>query len=345
MKRTLKCLLVLCLALLTLSMTALAGSSLNINEGDGSTLKTIGTKETSKDSPPGGVDKIDNESKLTININNKNNLNSDNVEKSTPEKDPLNDNEEKQPPNEGQPSSAIVFVPSAGHSSNDPTTINVGYRCGWPDDSEDAPGTVWDTNHELGSTVTVRENMFTPPEGKEFLGWKSETLIIYQPGDTFTAPFQTVILTAQWGDIQEPPDEEDEEKEPDGVLTRQDIWEELSQMAGEDSNYARNWVMDIGISDGSAPDAPVSRQQLTVMLYRYATEVGGLSTDTPQDRLTAFVDGDKTDDYAAPALNWAVNEGILKGYEDQTLRVEASATSTQLGIILPRFTSTLASAS
>lgn len=310
MKRTLKCLLVLCLALLTLSMTAMAeefssgGTEIDPDTGHSSS----GTGSTG-DAPSGG--------------------------------DSLPGTETV--PSGGTGSTTIGTT--GGQSSNDPTTINVGYRCGWLDDSG-TPGTVWDTNHELGSTVTVRENMFTPPEGKEFLSWKSEQLKIYQPGDTFTAPFQTVILTAQWGDIQEPPDEEeDEEKEPDGVLTRQDIWEELSQMAGEDSNYARNWVMDIGISDGSAPDAPVSRQQLTVMLYRYATEVGGLSTDTPQDRLTAFVDGDKTDDYAAPALNWAVNEGILKGYEDQTLRVEASATSTQLGIILPRFTSTLASAS
>lgn len=315
MKRTLKCLLVLCLALLTLSMTAMA------EEYASPEVPFTGSETDPSGGDPSGGDSADDDSPSGTEI--------------------------EIPPGGGSTGDDSTTSPigtTGGQSSNDPTTINVGYRCGWLDDSG-TPGTVWDTNHELGSTVTVRENMFTPPEGKEFLSWKSEQLKIYQPGDTFTAPFQTVILTAQWGDIQEPPDEEDEEKEPDGVLTRQDIWEELSQMAGEDSNYARNWVMDIGISDGSAPDAPVSRQQLTVMLYRYATEVGGLSTDTPQDRLTAFVDGDKTDDYAAPALNWAVNEGILKGYEDQTLRVEASATSTQLGIILPRFTSTLASAS
>lgn len=56
---------------------------------------------------------------------------------------------------------------------------------------------------EEGATVTVKANMFTAPEGKEFDGWSDGTNK-YQPNDTFKMPASDVILTALWKDKSAP---------------------------------------------------------------------------------------------------------------------------------------------
>lgn len=52
---------------------------------------------------------------------------------------------------------------------------------------------------EEGATVTVKANMFTAPEGKEFDCWSDGTNK-YQPNDTFKMPAKDVELTAVWKD-------------------------------------------------------------------------------------------------------------------------------------------------
>ena len=65
--------------------------------------------------------------------------------------------------------------------------------------------------------------------------------------------------------------------------------------------------MDSGISDGSAPGAPITREQLAVMLWRYA---GCPDSD---HSLTGYADADGISGYALTAMRWANEMGIVNG--------------------------------
>ena len=55
-----------------------------------------------------------------------------------------------------------------------------------------------------GDRVTVKENTFTAPEGKEFIAWNEaadESGAYYRAGSTFKI-YEDVTLYAQWDDIQ-----------------------------------------------------------------------------------------------------------------------------------------------
>ena len=47
-----------------------------------------------------------------------------------------------------------------------------------------------------GEQFVLPENPYVN-EGRTFLGWSDGTKI-YQPGETYTMPFQAVTFTAQW---------------------------------------------------------------------------------------------------------------------------------------------------
>lgn len=75
---------------------------------------------------------------------------------------------------------------------------------------------------------------------------------------------------------------------------------------------AVNWSASRGIVTGYStgafgPEDAVTREQLAAMLYRYA------GTPEPTGSLDGFNDKDAVSDYAADALCWAVDEGLLTG--------------------------------
>lgn len=90
-----------------------------------------------------------------------------------------------------------------------------------------------------------------------------------------------------------------------------------------------------GISDDTNMDAPVTREQLATILYRYAS-YAGLSTATSADYLTGFADGNAVCDWARAAMNWAVECGLVKG-SNGLLDPQGSATRAQVAAILHRF--------
>lgn len=98
---------------------------------------------------------------------------------------------------------------------------------------------------------------------------------------------------------------------------------------------ARTWAMENGISDGSAMDAPVTREQLAAILFRYAIHHGML-TVTLEENLSAFTDAGAISSYAVPAMNWAVGRGLLLGSGDQ-LDPAGTATRAQTAAILQRY--------
>lgn len=108
---------------------------------------------------------------------------------------------------------------------------------------------------------------------------------------------------------------------------------------------AVNWAASAGIvtgmGDGTyAPDANVTREQMAVMLYRYARDFAGLPVPANGD-LTAFPDRAAISSWARDALSWAVGHGILNGYNDGTLSPGGTASRAEVAAMLQRFSALL----
>ena len=85
-----------------------------------------------------------------------------------------------------------------------------------------------------------------------------------------------------------------------------------------------------------APNSPITREQMATMLYRFA-QYKGMDAVTLQENLTGYPDGGQVSDYAIPAMNWAVGQGLIAGMENGTLVPQGSATRAQVATILMRF--------
>ncbi len=109
-----------------------------------------------------------------------------------------------------------------------------------------------------------------------------------------------------------------------------------------DSIYAAsiNWCAEQGIVAGSGgglflPDSAVTREDLAVILYRYAARSGYL-TGASGD-LGRFTDGAAVSGYAREAVSWAVGAGMLSGKPDGRLDPSGTATRAQTVTILVQF--------
>ena len=100
------------------------------------------------------------------------------------------------------------------------------------------------------------------------------------------------------------------------------------------------WAAEKGIVNGIsatefAPSGDLTREQLATVLYRYAE---GMGYDvSAQADLSGFPDADQIQSYAPQALSWAVAEGLLQGFEDDSLQPGGTATRAQIATILMRF--------
>ncbi|MFQ9473377.1 MAG: S-layer homology domain-containing protein [Oscillospiraceae bacterium] len=100
---------------------------------------------------------------------------------------------------------------------------------------------------------------------------------------------------------------------------------------------AVNWAAEkgyvSGVGDGKfAPDASITREQMALILYRYAG-----SPDASGMVLQEFADGDSVSAYAVDAIRWAVHEGLISGMENNTLAPQGTATRAQVAQILMNF--------
>ena len=92
-----------------------------------------------------------------------------------------------------------------------------------------------------------------------------------------------------------------------------------------------SWAVDKGISDGQDPGSQVTREQFITMLYRYAGSPAVADAQLP------FRDASSISSYARDAVFWAVENGILNGFEDGSLRPKGSATRAQAASLLTRY--------
>lgn len=125
---------------------------------------------------------------------------------------------------------------------------------------------------------------------------------------------------------------------PSATMSRGMLMTVLARYAGESTEggtvwYEKgmNWAKDKGISDGSAPNRNITREQLAAMLYRYAGELDGAAD------LSAYADAGSVSAYAEKAVQWCVKNGILTGKTSSTLAPKATATRAECAAMLQRF--------
>ena len=103
------------------------------------------------------------------------------------------------------------------------------------------------------------------------------------------------------------------------------------------------WAAKAGVVKGItdeifAPEQTITREQLAVMMARYAKLVG-LNTKADAKALDRFTDGDATGTWAVDGVAWCVQNGILKGKGNDTLDPTAEVTRAEVAVMLDRFIS------
>ena len=123
---------------------------------------------------------------------------------------------------------------------------------------------------------------------------------------------------------------------PNNPMTRAMLWTVLGRLAGHNftgSNVfedARIWAINVGITDGSNPNGNITREQMITILWRYA------GSPKASGDLNKFSDGNSVSGYAAEAMAWAVENGIIAG-ANGALMPKENATRAQVAAILERF--------
>ncbi|WP_295582805.1 S-layer homology domain-containing protein [uncultured Oscillibacter sp.] len=131
---------------------------------------------------------------------------------------------------------------------------------------------------------------------------------------------------------------------PAGAVTRAQVWTVLARLDGADTSGgapwyapAQAWAVEKGVSDGTNPDGPVTREQLVTMLYRYAQSAGRDVSVGGDTNILSYTDAFDVAEWAIPAFQWACGSGIVSGTSGATLSPRAGATRAQLAAILQRF--------
>ena len=142
----------------------------------------------------------------------------------------------------------------------------------------------------------------------------------------------------------------------DGNLTRAQLVTILYRIAGEPESTATNpfadvadgqwytnaviWAAENGIVKGVntttfAPNDQITREQIATILFRYA------KAEKVEGKLAGFSDAGKVSDYAADAMAWAVEQGLINGISESDgktyLAPQETATRAQIAVILMRY--------
>ena len=118
---------------------------------------------------------------------------------------------------------------------------------------------------------------------------------------------------------------------------------DFTDVAG-DAYYAEavRWAASEGIVGGyggglfGAEDA-VTREQLAVILYRYAVYKGYDVSIGEDTNILSYADFADLSEYAIPAMQWACGSGIVNGTSESTLAPQGEATRAQVAAMLMRF--------
>jgi hypothetical protein len=141
---------------------------------------------------------------------------------------------------------------------------------------------------------------------------------------------------------------------PDGVMTRAQMAAILVRVQGADTArptkipfrdvdisawYAGPvaWASASGVGlgyggDRFGPNDTLTREQLALMLYRFAGNPTGAGGD-----LSGFFDWSHVSAWAKDAVRWAVGAGLLQGDEHKLIRPQGTCTRAEAATIMYRF--------
>lgn len=118
---------------------------------------------------------------------------------------------------------------------------------------------------------------------------------------------------------------------------------DFTDVAG-DAYYAEavRWAASEGIVGGYGgglfgSDDAVTREQLAVILYRYAVYKGYDVSIGEDTNILSYADFADLSEYAIPAMQWACGAGVITGVTDATLVPHGTATRAQAAAMLMRF--------
>ena len=99
------------------------------------------------------------------------------------------------------------------------------------------------------------------------------------------------------------------------------------------------WASQVGIINGYGngkfgPNDPITREQMAVMLHRYA-KLLNLNT-TAKGKLIRFRDGNEVSDWAEEAMRWAVGVGLFRGDDTGALNPKNTATRAEVAALFER---------
>ena len=130
---------------------------------------------------------------------------------------------------------------------------------------------------------------------------------------------------------------------PADSTTRAMLMTVIARYAGEDTTGSNPWYQKSmewakanGVSDGTAPNANITREQLVTMLYRYAKASGKDVSVGEDTNILSYADATTVSEYAIPAMQWACGAGIVNGANGK-LNPQNNATRAEVAAILMRF--------
>ena len=101
------------------------------------------------------------------------------------------------------------------------------------------------------------------------------------------------------------------------------------------------WAAEQGIATGYPdgtfrPNQPVTRQELVTFYWRYANLAGCDMTISQGASLAEYRDGDSVKPYAKEAMLWAVDTGLIRGVDANTLAPNGTASRAMAATMLYR---------
>ena len=123
---------------------------------------------------------------------------------------------------------------------------------------------------------------------------------------------------------------------PNASTTRAQLWTILARQNGADLNggntwfeNAQNWAKAKGISDGTNPNGTINRAQMVTMLWRAMGQPAAGSN-------ASFADV-PADSYYAPAVAWAIENGITTGVGNGRFDPNSTCPRGQIATFLYRY--------
>ena len=184
---------------------------------------------------------------------------------------------------------------------------------------------VMDTFTEISKPFTdildhwAKEDILAAAESGLFTGTSGTT---FSPDMTLSRGMFTTVL---WRMAGSPAAE--------GARTFTDVAEDAWYHDAVVWGAANGLVKGMG-NNTFAPDAQITREQMAVMLCRYA-EISGETIDGAQT--LTFADADAVSDWAVSSIGWAVEKGYLTGKPGNQLDPQGLATRAEATVVINRF--------